>query len=100
MNVEEVTGATRCWPCTIANSIVGLLVAWLPVAAALVEGSAILVTGTVVWAVVGTGYTGVWLVKRGYLPFAESVAERTGLHDRFGPDSITNTDQQDDNIRP
>ena len=38
-----------------------------------------------VWGAAATGYTGYRLVARGYLPYAEQVAKRTGLHDRIGP---------------
>lgn len=80
-----LTGDRRCWPCTVANSAVGLLVAWLPLAAALLDGSDGLVAAAVVWGVVVTAYTGYRLVALGHLPLSEGVAKRTGLHELIGP---------------
>lgn len=85
MTEERLTGEDRCWPCTVANTVVGLVVAWLPLAAALVRGRTPLVVLTLVWGVAVTGYTGYRLVALGYLPYAESVAKWTGLHERIGP---------------
>lgn len=87
VSTDELTGENRCWPCTVANTAVGSLVAWLPLAAALVGGDPGVVAGTVVWGVVVTGFTGYRLVSRGYLPLAEPVAKLTGLHERIGPAS-------------
>lgn len=81
----DLTGDRRCWPCTVANSAVGLVVAWLPLAAALSNGSDGLVAGAIVWGVGVTAYTGYRLVALGYLPLSEGVAKRTGLHERIGP---------------
>ena len=81
----DLTGDRRCWPCTVANSVVGLLVGWLPLAAAVLNGSDGLVVGAVVWGVAVTAYTGYRLLALGYLPLSERVAKRTGLHDRLGP---------------
>lgn len=82
----ELTGDARCWPCAVANSAVGLLVAWLPfVASSLGNRSPFVLSLTAVWGAATTGYTGYRLVARGYLPYAGRVAKRTGLHDRIGP---------------
>lgn len=85
MTDTDLTGDRRCWPCAVANSVVGLVIAWLPMVAALVEGSPALVIGTAVWGVVVTTYTAYRLLALGYLPYAERIAKRTGLHDRIGP---------------
>lgn len=71
----------------------GLLIAWVPLAAALVTGRTALLVGTVLWGVVVTGYTGYRLVRSGYLPLAEPVAKVTGLHERIGPGSRTGTER-------
>lgn len=44
-----------------------------------------------IWAMVVTVYTGYRLIALGYLPHAELVARRTGLHDRIGPESETHS---------
>lgn len=87
MSDPNLTGADRCWPCTIANSIVGLVIAWVPLAAATVGGDAGtgLLAGTVVWGFAVTTYTGYRLLSLGYLPYSERIAKRTGLHERVGP---------------
>lgn len=85
MPSEPLTGDRRCWPCTVANSFVGLLVAWVPLAAALVDGDPSLVAATVGWGIAVSGYTVYRLVARGYLPLSELIAKRTGLHERIGP---------------
>lgn len=84
---QELTGDRRCWPCTVANTVVGLVVAWLPLAAALVEGEPAVVRLAIGWGVAVTGFTLYRLVRRGYLPLAEPVARLTGLHERIGPGS-------------
>lgn len=84
---ETLTGEDRCWPCTVVNSVVGLLVAALPLAAALLEGEPVVILAAAVWAVGVVAFTLYRLVIRGYLPGAERVAKLTGLHDRIGPDS-------------
>ena len=86
---DDLTGGDRCWPCTVANSVVGLLVALVPLAAALLKGDAVLLAGAVVWALVVVGFTGYRLVARGHLPLAEPVAKVTGLDARIGPESET-----------
>lgn len=53
--------------------------------AALLEGSPAIVAGTAVWGVAVTTYTGYRLLALGYLPYAEPIAKRTGLHERIGP---------------
>lgn len=80
-----LTGRNRCWPCTVANSVVGFVIAMVPLLAAIVRGDALLVALSVVWALSVTGYTVYRLVARGYLPYAETIARRTGLHGRIGP---------------
>lgn len=84
---EDHTEGGRCWPCTLANASVGLVVAWLPLVAAVLEGAEAVVLATTVWGVGVTGFTLYRLVDRGYLPLAEPVAKVTGLHDRIGPGS-------------
>jgi hypothetical protein len=83
----DLTGENRCWPCTIANSVVGLLVAWVPLTAASVsaDSSSGVIFGTAVWGVLVTAYTGYRLLALGYLPYSERIAKRTGLHERVGP---------------
>lgn len=85
MSDVDLTGDRRCWPCTVANSIVGLVVGWLPLAAVLLAGRRELVVGTVVWGAVVTTYTVYRLLALGYLPYSERIAKRTGLHERIGP---------------
>lgn len=96
MSPETFTGEKRCWPCTVANSVVGLLVAWVPFAAAIAEGSTALLVGTAVWGTVVTGYTGYRLTKLGYLPLAEPVAKLARLHDRIGLGSKADVDSHGD----
>lgn len=88
---EELTGEDRCWPCTVANGSIGLLVAWLPLAVALVDGDPAVVRAAAGWGVVVTAFTGYRLVDRGYLPLAEPTAKLTGLHERIGPGSKSET---------
>lgn len=94
-NQDELVGEDRCWPCTVANAVVGVLVALVPLLAALIEGSTALVAGTTVWAVAVIGFTGYRLRKRGYLPLARPVATATGLHERIGPGSKTDAERKD-----
>lgn len=83
---SDSTGDRRCWPCAVANSAIGLVVAWLPFAATGLGESQRFVLGvTALWGLAVTGYTGYRLLARGYLPYAERVARATGLHDRIGP---------------
>lgn len=81
----ELTGENRCWPCTVANSAVALVVAMVPVVAAVVRGDATVLALAVVWAVAVIGYSCYRLLARGYLPYSETIARRTGLHERIGP---------------
>lgn len=92
MTNERLTGDRRCWPCTVANAAVGLLVGWLPVAAALVKGSTSLLVGTLLWGLGVSVFTLYRLLDQGYLPFAEPVARRTGLHTSIGPGSEPDDD--------
>lgn len=80
-----LTGEDRCWPCTVANTVVGLLVAGVPLGAALVRGETVPVVVASVWAAAVLTYTAYRLLALGYLPYAETIARRTGLHDRIGP---------------
>lgn len=91
---ENLTGEDRCWPCTVANATVGLVVAWLPLAAALIEGVPAVIAVAAGWAVVATGFTLYYLLQRGYLPFAEPVARATGLHERIGPGSKSDPEEK------
>jgi hypothetical protein len=93
---ENRSREDRCWPCTVANSVVGLVVAWVPLVASLVRGSPELVAGTLVWGVLVTGYTGYRLVDLGYLPGAETAAKLTGLHERIGPGSNSEHTRRDE----
>lgn len=74
-----LTGEDRCWPCTVANTVVGVVVAGVPAVAALLA-----VAGA--WAVAVLAYTFYRLLVLGYLPYSETIARRTGLHERLGPD--------------
>lgn len=82
---ERMVGGDRCWPCTIANGLVALVVAGIPLYGALGNGDAVVVGVTGVWAVAVLGFTLYRLLSRGYLPGAERAATATGLHDRIGP---------------
>lgn len=81
----ELTGDERCWPCTVANTAVGTLVAAVPLVAALVRGDPVAIVVAAGWAAAVLSYTGYRLLALGYLPYAETVARRTGLHGRLGP---------------
>lgn len=85
MSDDTLTGDRRCWPCTVANGAVGLLVGWTPVAVAAVRGDPALLAGALAWGVGVTLFTASRLRRLGYLPYAEPVAKRTGLHRRLGP---------------
>lgn len=92
---DELIGEDRCWPCTVANAVVGGFVALVPLLAALVTGRTALIAITTVWAVAVIGFTGYRLVKRGYLPLAKPAAKVTGLRKRIGPGSKVKADQKD-----
>lgn len=79
------TGQDRCWPCAVVNSVVGFVVAIVPLLAAVARGEAVFVALSIVWALSAAGYTVYRLASKGYLPYAETIARRTGLHDRIGP---------------
>lgn len=87
MSDKRLTGDQRCWPCTVANATVGVLVGWLPVGAALVDGSTALLAGTLLWGLFVSAFTLYRLLRLGYLPFAEPVAKWTRLHTLIGPSS-------------
>lgn len=97
MSPEQSTGDDRCWPCTAVNAVVGLAVGWLPLAVAVLGHRTALVPLTAGWAVLVTAYTVIRLYRRGFLPYAESAAKRTGLHDRIGPGA--KADDRDSNRR-
>lgn len=81
----ELTGDDRCWPCTVANAAAGLLVAAVPLGAALVRGESAPIVVAGVWTLAVLAYTGYRLLARGYLPYADAIARRTGLNERIGP---------------
>lgn len=81
----ELTGEDRCWPCTVANTAAGLVVAAVPVVAAVLRGDPALVAVAAAWAAAVLLYTGFRLVALGYLPYAERIARLTDLHERLGP---------------
>jgi len=92
---DTLTGDGRCWPCTVANAAVGLLVGWTPVAAALVRDHLTLLLGTLAWGVAVTLFTGYRLRRLGYLPYAEPVARHTGLHRRVGPGAESDDEERE-----
>lgn len=77
----------RCWACALANSAVGLVIAWFPLAAMLLARNRAALPVAAGWGMVITVYVAYRLVGWGYLPLAERIARRTGLHDRVGPGS-------------
>lgn len=87
MNPERLAGDRRCWPCTIANLGIGLVIAWVPIVVLLVGGNAGSILAAAVWGVVVTTVVVVRVVGRGYLPFADRVAKVIGLHERLRPDA-------------
>lgn len=89
---RTVTGDDRCWPCTVGNAVVGLVVGWLPLAVELLTDGSGPVLLAVGWGVAVTAFTGYRLVDRGYLPLAEPVAKATGLHGRIGPGAGARSD--------
>lgn len=82
----DLTGEDRCWPCTVANTVVGVIVAAIPVIAAFVRRDPLPLAVALVWASGVLSYTFYRLLTLGYLPYSELIAKRTGLHDRIGPD--------------
>lgn len=84
---ERLVGENRCWACTVSNAIVAALVAGIPLLGGVVHGDPALLVATLLWAVAVVGYSLYRLVARGYLPGSETVAKRTGLHERIGPDA-------------
>lgn len=87
-----MTGDDRCWPCTVGNAVVGLVVAWLPLAVELLTGDSGPVLLAAGWGIAVSTFTVYRLVDRGYLPLAEPVAKATGLHRRIGPDADARSD--------
>jgi len=57
MSNEALTGDQRCWPCTVANTAVGLLVGWTPVTTALLRDDPFLIAGATVWGEVVSLFT-------------------------------------------
>jgi hypothetical protein len=82
-------------PCTVLNAVVGLLVGWVPVAAAVVRTDSVLLAGTLVWGVAVTLATVYRLLEVGYLPSAEFVAKWSGLHGRIGPASTSDDEENE-----
>lgn len=82
---ERLVGDDRCWPCTVANGIVAVFIAGLPLLAGLVRGEPTILAATGVWAIAILGYTVYRLRSRGYLPSSDAIAKRTGLHERVDP---------------
>lgn len=82
---DRLVGEERCWPCTVSNLLLGLVVAGIPLLGGLTQGDPVVLLLTVVWAAGVLGYTLYRLVARGYLPGSARVAKRTGLHERIGP---------------
>lgn len=95
---DELVGEDRCWPCTVANGVVAVLVGGVPLLAGALRGDPILLGATAAWALVVVGYTTYRLVARGYLPGAEWVAKRTGLHERIGPGAGEDSSGTDDGV--
>jgi hypothetical protein len=83
---DPLTGDTRCWPCTVANAVVGLVVGWSPAVVVAVGGGRT-PAAALVWGLAVSAFTGYRLLRLGYLPLAGPVAKRVGLHDRIGPGS-------------
>ena len=69
----------------VANTVVGFVIAMVPLLAAVLRGEAVLILLSFVWALSVAGYTVYRLLAKGYLPYAETIARRTGLHGRIGP---------------
>lgn len=82
---DRLVGEDRCWPCTVSNALVAAVIAVVPLLGGLTHGDPWFFLATVGWAVAVLGYTLYRLVSRGYLPGAEAIAKRTGLHERVGP---------------
>lgn len=80
-----LTEGDRCWRCTIANSVVALLIAAIPLLAAVVRGEPVLIGLALMWATSVSVYTLYRLLARGYLPYAGFIARRTRLHHLIGP---------------
>ena len=81
---DPLTGDARCWPCTVSNAVVGLVVGWSPAVAVAVFGGRTPALA-LVWGIAVSAFTGYRLLVLGYPPLAEPVAKRVGLHDRIGP---------------
>lgn len=84
-NSDRLVGENRCWPCTVSNAAVAALIGGIPLFGGISSGEPALIAVTSLWAVAVLGYTLFRLINRGYLPGAETIAKRTGLHDRIGP---------------
>lgn len=84
---DRLVGENRCWACTVSNGLVAALVGGIPLLGGITRGDPALLLVTAVWAFVVFAYTLYRLVSRGYLPGSETIARRTGLHERIGPGS-------------
>lgn len=89
----RLVGEERCWRCTIANTAVAALVAGVPLLATLLEGEPVLIASAVLWVGAVAVFTGYHLVTRGYLPGSDRIAKRTGLHERIGPGSAAESEE-------
>lgn len=87
MAPEEEAGAADCWPCTAVNLAAGLLVGGLPLVLVWPGGNAIQRGLGLAWAVAVLAFTGYRILAKGYLPGAEWLARRSGLHEVIGPGS-------------
>lgn len=93
---ERLVGDDRCWPCTVANGVVAVVIAGVPVVAGVLRGESTVLAATGVWAIAVLGYTWHRLRSRGYLPGSGSIAKRTGLHERIGPGRSTDGEPGED----
>lgn len=94
---ERLVGENRCWPCTVTNGLVALVLAGVPLYGALGNGDPVILGVTVVWAALVLGFTLYRLVSRGYLPGSDRVAKATGLHERIGPGAHDSDPESDGN---
>lgn len=100
---DRLVEENRCWACTVSNAAVATLIAGVPLLAGVMRGDPAVLAATAVWALAVFGYTLYRLLARGYLPGADAIAKRTGLHDRLGPggpNGRTGGDTRCDQERP
>lgn len=93
MSAQDRTGEDRCWPCTLANLGVGILVGGLPLVLVVGSGALVPIVLAAGWALAVLAFTLYRLYAKGYLPGAERVARATGLHERIGPGSEARGDE-------